>query len=138
VRIIIRLLTILEKSYDYFRITYRKNIELNHLYRQINLDEKKGVFGIVCLESLLPLLLSACEKTSIFATNRNIKKISAPLQSRVFIAKVEQYTNGQFREITKRLVSTHKLEGEIAELISDAVWNKSQCIKDRVKIGYNG
>jgi len=90
------------------------------------------------LESLLPLLLSACEKTSIFATNRNIKKISAPLQSRVFIAKVEQYTNGQFREITKRLVSTHKLEGEIAELLSDAVWNKSQCIKDRVKIGYNG
>ncbi|MFZ0511417.1 MAG: hypothetical protein WAM14_07420 [Candidatus Nitrosopolaris sp.] len=24
--------TIIEKSYDYFRITYRKNVELNHLY----------------------------------------------------------------------------------------------------------
>ena len=90
------------------------------------------------MESLLPLLLSASEKASIFATNRNIKKISTPLQSRFFIAKVEQYTNGQFREITKQLLSTHKLEGEIAELISDAVWDKSRCIKDRVKIGHYG
>ena len=40
-RIIIRLLTILEKSYDYFRITYRKNIELNHLYRQIDLINER-------------------------------------------------------------------------------------------------
>ena len=99
---------------------------------------KKRRFWNSLFGSVIPKLWSTSEKISIFATNRKIKKISAPFQSRFFIAKVEQYTNGQFREITKRLVSTHKLEGEIAELISDAVWNKSQCIKDRVKIGYNG
>jgi hypothetical protein len=71
----------------------------------------------------------------MFATNSNIKKISAPLQSRFFIAKVEQYTNGQFREIIKLLLSTRKLDGEIANLIPDAVRNKSRSIKDRVKIG---
>jgi len=55
--------------------------------------------------SVIPKLWSTSEKISIFATNRKIKKISAPFQSRFFIAKVEQYTNGQFREIYFQLIS---------------------------------
>jgi len=60
---------------------------------------KKRRFWNSLFGSVIPKLWSTSEKISIFATNRKIKKISAPFQSRFFIAKVEQYTNGQFREI---------------------------------------
>jgi holliday junction DNA helicase RuvB len=74
-------------------------------------------------------------KTSVFATSNNIKKLSSPLQSRFFIVKLEPYTYEQFLEITNELLSHHKVEGDVSSVIADAVWNKSQDIRDCVRIG---
>lgn len=74
-------------------------------------------------------------KTSVFATSNNIKKLSTPLQSRFFVLELEPYTNRQFYEITKQLLSRHKVEEGVAGIIADAVWNKSRNIRDCVKIG---
>lgn len=41
-RIIVRLSTLVKKSYDYFTVTYKKNIELNLLYRKIKRPVKTG------------------------------------------------------------------------------------------------
>ena len=78
---------------------------------------------------------SAQMKTSIFATSNNINKMSAALQSRFFIVKLEPYTREQFCDITKQLLSRGKKEGEVASVIAEAVWNTSQDIRDCVKIG---
>ena len=78
---------------------------------------------------------SAQMKTSVFATSNNIKKLSDPLKSRFFIVKLEPYTYEQFLEITNELLSHHKIDGEVANVISDAVWNKSQDIRDCIRIG---
>jgi len=59
---------------------------------------------------------SAETKTSVFATSNRVKNMSAPLQSRFFIAKAEPYT-------------THKLEREIANLISNPVWDNLEVSK---------
>jgi MoxR-like ATPase len=73
-------------------------------------------------------------KTSVFATSNNIKKLSSPLQSRFFIVELEPYTYEQFLEITNRLLSRQKIEG-VANVIADAIWNKSQDIRNCVRIG---
>jgi replication-associated recombination protein RarA len=78
---------------------------------------------------------SAKVKTSVFATSNNIKKLSAPLQSRFFIVELESYTCEQFFEITKQLLSHRKIEREVANVIASAVWAKSQDIRDCVRIG---
>jgi hypothetical protein len=77
---------------------------------------------------------SAQMKVSVFATSNNIKKISAPLQSRFFIVKIEPYTYEQFIETTRELLAHRKEEG-LASIIAEAVWKKSQDIRDCVKIG---
>lgn len=41
----------------------------------------------------------------------------------------------QFREITEALLSGHKVEREVANVISNSVWNKSRDVRDCVKIG---
>jgi replication-associated recombination protein RarA len=74
-------------------------------------------------------------KTSVFATSNNIKKLSAPLLSRFFIVELEPYTYEQFCDITKGLLSRHKIDKRFAIVIADAVWNKSQDIRDCLKIG---
>jgi hypothetical protein len=48
VRIIVRLSTMVEKSYDYFTVTYKKNIELNLLYRKIKRPRKNGSLEWSC------------------------------------------------------------------------------------------
>jgi holliday junction DNA helicase RuvB len=78
---------------------------------------------------------SAQMKTSLFATSNNIKKLSDPLKSRFFIVELEPYTYEQFLEITNELLSHHKIERGVANIIANAVWNKSQDIRDCVRIG---
>jgi hypothetical protein len=78
---------------------------------------------------------SAQMNTSVFATSNTIKNISESLQSRFFIAELEPYTYEQFHEITRLLFSHHKSEDIIASVIANAVWNKSQDIRDCIKIG---
>jgi Holliday junction DNA helicase RuvB len=55
--------------------------------------------------------ISAQMKTSVFVTSNNIKKLSAPLQSRFFIVLLEPYTYEQFCEITEVLFLGHKIDG---------------------------
>ena len=74
-------------------------------------------------------------KTSVFATSNNIKKLSSPLQSRFFIVELEPYTYERFLEITNELLSHRKVVGDVASMIANAVWNKSQDIRDCVRIG---
>ncbi|HEY6884983.1 MAG TPA: AAA family ATPase [Nitrososphaeraceae archaeon] len=78
---------------------------------------------------------SAEMKTSVFATCNNINKLSSPLQSRFFIVELEPYTCEQFCQITKQLLSHHNVEEGVTDLIADAVWNKSQDIRDCIRIG---
>ena len=47
-------------------------------------------------------------KVSVFATSNNIKKISAPLQSRFLIVKIEPCTYEQFIETTEELGGTEE------------------------------
>jgi Holliday junction resolvasome RuvABC ATP-dependent DNA helicase subunit len=78
---------------------------------------------------------SAQIKTSVFATSNNIKKLSSPLQSRFFIVKLEPYNYEQFLEITNELLLHHKVEGDVASMIANAVWNKSRDMRDCIRIG---
>jgi Holliday junction DNA helicase RuvB len=73
-------------------------------------------------------------KVSVFAASNNIEKLSAPLQSRFFIVKLEPYTYEQFIEITEELLAPRIEEG-LASIIAEVVWKKSQDIRDCVKIG---
>jgi MoxR-like ATPase len=74
-------------------------------------------------------------QTSVFATSNDSRKLSAPLQSRFFIVQLEPYTYKQFCGITEKLLSRYKVQGEVASVIANAVWNKSQDIRDCIKIG---
>jgi MoxR-like ATPase len=74
-------------------------------------------------------------KTSVFATSNHLKKMSVPFQSRFFVVELEPYTYEQFCEITRHLLSGNKIDGSVANVIADAVWNKSQDIGDCIKIG---
>ena len=74
-------------------------------------------------------------KTSVFATSNNIKKISAPLQSRFFIIDIEPYSYEQFCYIAEKLLLRQKVDTDIARTIVDAIWNKSQDMRDCVRIG---
>jgi Holliday junction resolvasome RuvABC ATP-dependent DNA helicase subunit len=78
---------------------------------------------------------SAEMKTSVFATSNNIKKISKPLQYRFFIIEMEPYSYEQFRYIAEKLLLRQKVNTDIASIIADAIWNKSQDIRDCVGIG---
>jgi holliday junction DNA helicase RuvB len=71
----------------------------------------------------------------VFATSNNPRRISAPLQSRFFIVKLETYTYEQFSEITKQVLSRHNVHVILASVIAYAVWNKSRDIRDCIKIG---
>ena len=75
---------------------------------------------------------SAQMKTSVFATSNNLKKLSGPLNSRFVIVELDPYTYEQFCEITTQLLSC---QSGVANLIANAVWNKSQDIRDCVRIG---
>jgi len=74
-------------------------------------------------------------KTSVFATSNNAKNLSAALVSRFFIVDLVPYTYKQFFEITKQLLSRHRIREGVAGAIAEAVWTKSQDIRDCVKIG---
>lgn len=70
-----------------------------------------------------------------FATSNNIKKISAPLQSRFFIIDTEPYSYEQSCYITEELLLRQKVDTDIARTIVEAIWNKSQDMRDCVRIG---
>ena len=74
-------------------------------------------------------------KTSVFATSNNIKKISVPLQSRFFILDIEPYSYEQFCYIAEKLLLRQKVDTDIARTIVEAIWNKSQDMRDCVRIG---
>lgn len=74
-------------------------------------------------------------KTSVFGTSNNIKKKSTALQSRFFIVELKAYTYQQFCDITEQLLSRQNIERELANSIANAVWNKSQDVRDCIKIG---
>jgi len=78
---------------------------------------------------------SAEIKTSVFATGNGIKKLSVPLLSRFFVVKLQPYTYEQFCGITEKLLSHQKIDVQVASAIADAVWKKSQDIRDCRKIG---
>jgi len=75
-------------------------------------------------------------KISVYATSNNVEKITAPLQSRFFIVKLEAYTYEQFYEITVRLLTSnhYNVDEEIAKATADAVWKTSRNIRDSIKI----
>ena len=77
----------------------------------------------------------AVMKTSVFATSNDIKKISVPLQSRFFVVELEPYEYEQFCDIAEKLLSCHKIEGQVTSAIANAVWKKSRDIRDCRKIG---
>jgi Holliday junction DNA helicase RuvB len=78
---------------------------------------------------------SAEMKISVFATSNNIKKIAVPLQSRFFILDIEPYSYEQFCYIAEKLLLRQNVDTDIARIIVDATWNKSQDIRDCVRIG---
>lgn len=69
-------------------------------------------------------------KTSVFATCKDPRKLSAPLQSRFLIVELEPYTYEQFYAI-----AVHLLDKDFARIIADAVWNTSRNLRDCVRIG---
>jgi len=74
-------------------------------------------------------------RTSVFATSNTVENISKPLQSRFFMIELEPYTYEQFCEITHELLLRHNIEKAVAGFIADEVWNKSQDVRDCVRIG---
>jgi len=78
---------------------------------------------------------SAQMRTSVFATSNNTNNLSAPLMSRFFVVELEPYTYEQFYEITNRLLLRHNVEQDVANIIANAVWNKSRDIRECVRIG---
>jgi hypothetical protein len=58
--------------------------------------------------------------------------MSGPLQSRFFIVELEPSAYEQFRRIA---VSCHRVDTKVATAIANTVWNKSQDIRDCIKIG---
>lgn len=47
--------------------------------------------------------------------------------------ELEPYTYEQFSEITEVLLSHHRVPEEVGSVIANAVWNKSQDIRDSVE-----
>jgi Holliday junction DNA helicase RuvB len=78
---------------------------------------------------------SAQMKVSVFATSNYVKRISTPLRSRFFTVKLEPYTYQQFCDISAGLLSHHNIDESIGNVIANAVWSKSQDIRDCIKIG---
>src|SRR2546429_649398 len=54
---------------------------------------------------------------------------------RFFVVELEPYEYEQFFDIAEKLLSRHKIEGQVASAIADAVWKKSRDIRDCRKIG---
>jgi Holliday junction resolvasome RuvABC ATP-dependent DNA helicase subunit len=78
-------------------------------------------------------------KRSVFATANETKKLLQPLLTRFSILHLPLYTFEEFRKITQRvLCHEESLDMDIADFISDAVWNKmkSANIRDCIRIGY--
>jgi Holliday junction DNA helicase RuvB len=75
-------------------------------------------------------------KTSVFATSNNIERIIEPLQSRLFIIKLQAYTYEQFYEITVGLLTSNQynVDEEIAKASTEALWRTSRNIRDSIKI----
>jgi replication-associated recombination protein RarA len=75
-------------------------------------------------------------KTSVFATSNNVEKINEPLQSRLFIVKLQAYSYGQFYEITTRILTSkqYNVNVEIAKTTAEAVWRTSRDIRDSIRI----
>jgi Holliday junction DNA helicase RuvB len=74
-------------------------------------------------------------KTSVIATSNSVEKITAPLQSRFFIVRLEPYTYEQFYGITLKLLTSNQynVDEEIAKATVEAVWNTSRNIRDSIK-----
>ena len=72
-------------------------------------------------------------KTSVFATSNNIKKLSAPLLSRFFIVEIEPHNMNNSVRLQSYIFS-QKVEGEVASVTDNAVWNKSRDIRDCIRI----
>jgi holliday junction DNA helicase RuvB len=77
-------------------------------------------------------------KTSVFATANETKKLLQPLLTRFSVLHLPFYTFEEFRKIIQRVLCHEKsLDMDIADFISDAVWNKMKpANRDCVKIGY--
>ena len=75
-------------------------------------------------------------RTSVFATSNDVEKIIPPLQSRLFIVKMQDYTYEQFYENTVRLLTSDRyhVDEEITNVTAEAVWNTSKNIRDCIKI----
>jgi Holliday junction resolvasome RuvABC ATP-dependent DNA helicase subunit len=74
-------------------------------------------------------------KTTVFATSNSIQKLSAPFQSRFFIAELEAYTYEQFCDITVGLLSRRRVDAKVANVIACTVWNISRDARDCARIG---
>jgi replication-associated recombination protein RarA len=75
-------------------------------------------------------------KTSVFDTSNSIERIIPPLLSRFFVVKLQAHTYEQFCEITMRLLTSdqYKVDEEIANVTTEAVWRTSRSIRDSIKI----
>jgi holliday junction DNA helicase RuvB len=75
-------------------------------------------------------------KTSVFATSNSIERIIPPLLSRFFVVKLQAHTYEQFCEITMRLLTSdqYKVDEEIANVTTEAVWRTSRSIRDSIKM----
>jgi Holliday junction DNA helicase RuvB len=78
-------------------------------------------------------------KTSVFATANETKKLLQPLLTRFSVLHLPLYTFEEFRKITQRILCHEEefLDMDIADFISDVVWNKmkSANIRDCIRIG---
>ncbi len=78
-------------------------------------------------------------KTSVFATANETKKLLQPLLTRFSVLHLPLYTFEEFRKITQRVLCHEEecIDMDIADFISDAVWNKlkSSNIRDSIRIG---
>jgi Holliday junction DNA helicase RuvB len=75
-------------------------------------------------------------KTWVFATCNNKERLLTPILSRFMIFHLKPYNRSKFIEISNKILVNNGTNHDIANTISESVWNKlkSRDIRDSVKI----
>jgi Holliday junction DNA helicase RuvB len=75
-------------------------------------------------------------KTWIFATCNNKEKLLSPLLSRFIIFHLKPYSRSKFIEVSNGILLKNDIPSDMANEISEVVWNKlkSKDIRDCIKI----
>jgi Holliday junction DNA helicase RuvB len=75
-------------------------------------------------------------KTWVFATCNNKERLLTPILSRFMIFHLKPYNRSKFIEISNKILANNGTNHDLANTISESVWNKlkSRDIRDSVKI----